>query len=195
MNLHLDKEGEIWHVEFTNDPEVGFALDRGQREAAADTQQATEAKVQVEKAGANAGVKPVLNRPIALNPDGKLPVQEVEKTFLQKFVSSPRTRVPRTDKLVFKILVGATRRHGVGFGHKWGRVNSSRSCERWYVCRCGDVRSKNTNDNGLKPLKQTQEEKISRKLRQTQMFPIAILAALRCPFMKQFLTLFSLPGI
>lgn len=99
MNLHLDKEGEIWHVEFTSDPEVGFALDCGQREAAADKQQATEAKVQVENAGANAGVKPVLNRPIALNPDGKLPVQEVEKTFLQKFVSSPRTRahVPRTD--------------------------------------------------------------------------------------------------
>jgi hypothetical protein len=30
------------------------------------------------------GVKPVLNRPVVLNEEGKLPVKEVEKTFLQR---------------------------------------------------------------------------------------------------------------
>jgi hypothetical protein len=30
------------------------------------------------------GPQPALNKPIVLTPDGKIPVPEVEKTFLQK---------------------------------------------------------------------------------------------------------------
>ncbi|RPB16910.1 hypothetical protein P167DRAFT_561872 [Morchella conica CCBAS932] len=31
------------------------------------------------------GPQPALNKPIVLTPDGKIPVPEVEKTFLQKY--------------------------------------------------------------------------------------------------------------
>lgn len=31
------------------------------------------------------GAEPALNKPIVLSPDGKLPVKEEEKTFLQKY--------------------------------------------------------------------------------------------------------------
>jgi hypothetical protein len=84
VSLHLDKGGDIWHVEFANDPAVGPYYGSSCGGFSTDQRQAPEARVQVEKTGANPGPKPVLNRPVVLNPDGKLPVQEVEKTFLQK---------------------------------------------------------------------------------------------------------------
>lgn len=64
--VHVDEKGEPYHVGFGTSA-------RGKGE---------EVEVEVVKRGA--GPKPVLNKPIVLNAEGKLESKEPEKTFLQK---------------------------------------------------------------------------------------------------------------
>jgi hypothetical protein len=67
--VHVDEKGEPYHVGFGTSA-------KGAGE---------EAEVEIVKR--NPGPKPVLNKPIVLNAEGKLESKEPEKTFLQKYVS------------------------------------------------------------------------------------------------------------
>lgn len=64
--VHIDEKGEPYHVGF------GASV-KGQGD-----------EVEVEIVKRNVGTRPVLNKPIVLNADGKLEQKEPEKTFLQK---------------------------------------------------------------------------------------------------------------
>jgi hypothetical protein len=70
FTIHVDEKGEPYHIGFN-------AYVKGQGD---------EVEVEVEVVKRGAGPKPALNRPIVLNPDGKLDTKEPEKTFLQKSV-------------------------------------------------------------------------------------------------------------
>lgn len=63
--VHVDEKGEVYHV--------GFGAAKG-----------TDDDVEVEVVRKEAGPRPVLNKPVVLNADGKLDQKEPEKTFLQK---------------------------------------------------------------------------------------------------------------
>ncbi|KAA8912453.1 hypothetical protein FN846DRAFT_887216 [Sphaerosporella brunnea] len=66
VTLRVDRAGDVWGVEITEDKDAVGAP-----------------KVEVFRS--EPGAVPALNKPIVLNPDGKVPVPEVEKTFLQKY--------------------------------------------------------------------------------------------------------------
>ncbi|KAL1594131.1 hypothetical protein SLS59_008965 [Nothophoma quercina] len=65
--VHVDEKGEPYHVGF------GTSV------------KGAGAEVEVEIVKRNPGPKPVLNKPIVLNAEGKLDGKEPEKTFLQKY--------------------------------------------------------------------------------------------------------------
>jgi len=65
--VHVDEKGEPFHVGFGTSPKG-----KGEQE------------VDVEIVKREAGPKPVLNKPVVLNAEGKLETQEPEKSFLQK---------------------------------------------------------------------------------------------------------------
>ncbi|KAJ4305208.1 hypothetical protein N0V90_000739 [Kalmusia sp. IMI 367209] len=65
--VHVDDKGEPYHVGF------GASL-KGAGE-----------ELEVEVVKREAGPKPVLNKPIVLNADGKIDAKEPEKTFFQKY--------------------------------------------------------------------------------------------------------------
>ncbi|KAL1609846.1 hypothetical protein SLS60_001511 [Paraconiothyrium brasiliense] len=64
--VHLDEKGEPYHVGFSTS-------DRGAGE-----------ELNIEVVRKAAGPKPVLNKPVVLNADGRIDSKEPEKTFLQK---------------------------------------------------------------------------------------------------------------
>ncbi|KAH7088524.1 hypothetical protein FB567DRAFT_560109 [Paraphoma chrysanthemicola] len=65
--IHVDEKGEPYHVGFGTSA-------KGSGDA-----------VEVEIAKRSPGPKPVLNKPIVLNADGKIDSKEPEKSFLQKY--------------------------------------------------------------------------------------------------------------
>ncbi|KAF2997555.1 hypothetical protein E8E13_000669 [Curvularia kusanoi] len=65
--VHVDEKGEPYHV--------GFGT----------SAKGTGKEVEVEIVKRSPGAKPVLNKPIVLNAEGKLEEKEPEKTFLQKY--------------------------------------------------------------------------------------------------------------
>ncbi|RMZ71600.1 cyclin-dependent kinase regulator pho80 [Pyrenophora seminiperda CCB06] len=65
--IHVDEKGEPYHIGFRT------------------RVKGSEEEVEVEIVKKNDGPKPVLNKPIVLNADGKIDGKEVEKTFLQKY--------------------------------------------------------------------------------------------------------------
>lgn len=67
LTLYADSEGRVWRVGFS-----AFARGSGEEE------------VLVEVQGRKEGPKPVLNRPVVLNKEGKVEGAKEEKTFLQK---------------------------------------------------------------------------------------------------------------
>ncbi|KAF2280187.1 uncharacterized protein EI97DRAFT_391080 [Westerdykella ornata] len=67
FTVHIDEKGEPYHVGFSTDV-------RGSGD-----------EVEVEVVKRESGPKPVLNKPVVLNADGKLDNKEPEKTFLQKY--------------------------------------------------------------------------------------------------------------
>ncbi|KAF2645088.1 hypothetical protein P280DRAFT_391327 [Massarina eburnea CBS 473.64] len=68
--VHVDEKGEVYHVGFS-----ATAKDNGE--------ETREVEVEVVKRGV--GPKPVLNKPVVLNAEGKIDSKEPEKTFLQKY--------------------------------------------------------------------------------------------------------------
>jgi hypothetical protein len=64
--VHVDEKGEPYHIGFA-------AVERGAGE-----------DLEVEIVKREAGPRPVLNKPIVLNAEGKIDTKEPEKTFIQK---------------------------------------------------------------------------------------------------------------
>ena len=67
--VHVDEKGEVYHVGFS-----ASAKDNGD----------DGKEVEVEVVKKSVGPKPVLNKPVVLNAEGKIDSKEPEKTFLQK---------------------------------------------------------------------------------------------------------------
>lgn len=70
FTIHVDEKGEPFHVGF------GTSAKSAGKE------------VEIEIVKRSPGPKPVLNKPVVLNAEGKLESKEPEKTFLQKYVKS-----------------------------------------------------------------------------------------------------------
>lgn len=86
--VHVDDAGEPYHVGFTTSAK-GSGSD----------------EVEVEILKRNPGPKPVLNKPIVLNAEGKIDSKEPEKSFLQKYVLAVTVRI--THQLTgSQVLVG-----------------------------------------------------------------------------------------
>lgn len=68
FTVHVDEKGEPYHIGFGTSAKSG----------------SDDVEVEVIKRGL--GPKPVLNKPVVLNADGKIDGKEPEKTFLQKYV-------------------------------------------------------------------------------------------------------------
>ncbi|KAI5852912.1 hypothetical protein DFP73DRAFT_628270 [Morchella snyderi] len=66
ITVRVDDTGKAWHVQYKAGDEAS---------SSPTVRILTQAP----------GPQPVLNKPIVLTPDGKIPVPEVEKTFLQKY--------------------------------------------------------------------------------------------------------------
>ncbi|KAF1999996.1 hypothetical protein P154DRAFT_392724, partial [Amniculicola lignicola CBS 123094] len=73
FTLHVDEKGEVYHVGFGTSLRNPSAKGTGHEE------------VVVEIVKREVGSKPVLNRPVVLNAEGKLEDKEPEKSFLQKY--------------------------------------------------------------------------------------------------------------
>ncbi|KAF1953640.1 hypothetical protein CC80DRAFT_142919 [Byssothecium circinans] len=68
--VHVDEKGEVYHVGFS---------------ASAKGNGGDKKEVDVEVVKKGAGPKPVLNKPVVLNAEGKIESKEPEKSFLQKY--------------------------------------------------------------------------------------------------------------
>lgn len=114
FTVHVDEKGEPFHVGFGTSGKGA-----GQ-------------EVEIEIVKRNPGPKPVLNKPIVLNAEGKLESKEPEKSFLQKLVLS----------LVQTEYLGINAFTGTG-----GRLRSSLSYSWCLVEETGNRQSKG-DDNG-----------------------------------------------
>lgn len=84
VTLRLDEAGGVWHVEFSSNSSVcsSPSLAPTAEDILTITQSSTP-KVMILKP--TPGPQPYLNKPVVLTPEGKIPVPEVEKSFLQKY--------------------------------------------------------------------------------------------------------------
>lgn len=85
VTLRLDDAGNVWHVEYRSDDMVRtpWLLTILQyHDSLTSKLQRTSPSVTV--LNPTPGPQPHLNKPIVLTPDGRVPVKEVEKSFLQK---------------------------------------------------------------------------------------------------------------
>jgi hypothetical protein len=100
--IHVDEKGEPFHV--------GFGT----------SAKGSGDEVEVEIKKRNVGPKPVLNKPIVLNAEGKLDGKEPEKTFLQKYVTE-QLWLWGPMLITIQILVGYRSLHGSAVGSRWRR--------------------------------------------------------------------------
>jgi hypothetical protein len=108
--IHVDDKGEPYHVGFGTSAK-GSGGD----------------EVEVEIVKRNPGPKPVLNKPIVLNAEGKLDDKEPEKSFLQKYVMLIVSRAA-VKLIVLQILVGTRTVPGgsIGFEQRRRQVGIAR---------------------------------------------------------------------
>ncbi|KAI9885823.1 MAG: hypothetical protein M1823_002402 [Watsoniomyces obsoletus] len=71
VSLHLDEQDNIWHVDL-------------RRSDAGPSKQSRD-DIQVELVRATPGPEPILNQPLVLDDQGKIPEPPVEKSFFQKY--------------------------------------------------------------------------------------------------------------
>lgn len=81
--LRLDEAGNVWHVEFSSNSSVCPPHSYQDFVFANSDLQSTAPKATILKP--TPGPQPHLNKPIVLTAEGKIPVKEIEKTFLQKY--------------------------------------------------------------------------------------------------------------
>lgn len=119
LSLHIDESNEVYHVGLSafakmskeEEKEVkreSRSLSRAvakatgvKKEALAQRmrdQNKPDAQVLVEIIKMSQAPTPVLNKPVVLNPDGKLDGKEPEKSFLQKYVARPEAVRQRLTK-------------------------------------------------------------------------------------------------
>lgn len=100
--IHVDEKGEPYHIGFRT------------------RAKSSEEEVEVEIVKKNDGPKPVLNKPIVLNAEGKIDGKEPEKTFLQKCAKmySFRSGVILT---ITQVLVGSRTLLGSSASRRWRR--------------------------------------------------------------------------
>jgi len=101
--IHVDEKGEPYHLGFGTSAK-GSGND-----------------VEVEIVKRNPGPKPVLNKPIVLNAEGKLDSKEPEKTFLQKCVVLVVPIYEAYMLIISQILVGHCTVLGCTIGGRWRR--------------------------------------------------------------------------
>jgi hypothetical protein len=117
--IHVDEKGEAYHVGFGTSA-------KGSGE-----------EVEVEIVRRNAGPKPVLNKPIVLNAEGKIDSKEPEKSFLQKCVA---LRFYTCAKLTSsQVLVGYCAVHSgtIGFGRRRFEIDTSIGSKRARYLKAG----------------------------------------------------------
>lgn len=98
--IHVDDKGEPFHI--------GFGT---KAKGSGD-------EVEVEVVRKNVGPKPVLNKPIVLNAEGKLGGEEPEKTFLQKWVET-HGLLEVTILTKMQVLVGSGTLPGCSTSRRW----------------------------------------------------------------------------
>jgi len=100
--IHVDEKGEPYHIGFRT------------------RAKGSEEEVEVEIVKKNDGPKPVLNKPIVLNAEGKVDGKEPEKTFLQKWA---KMHVLRDYMMltITQVLVGSRSLLGGSASRRWRR--------------------------------------------------------------------------
>jgi hypothetical protein len=98
--IHVDEKGVPFHIGFGTSA-------KGEGD-----------KVEVEILKRSVGPKPVLNRPIVLNAEGKVDSAEPEKSFLQKCVYS-RSQWVMAMLTTIQVLVGNCTLRGCTVGRRW----------------------------------------------------------------------------
>lgn len=109
--VHVDEKGTPYHVGLTTSAKASGGDE-----------------VEVEIVKRNPGPKPVLNKPIVLNAEGKIDSKEPEKSFLQKYVLTLDV-LAALELIVTQVLVGgcAVPCHSVGVG--WRRWEIGRGTD------------------------------------------------------------------
>jgi len=80
LSLHIDEEGEVWHVGISTQLKPVPSKAKGQvQQTSQDIPQ-----IVVEIVMPTPGASPLLNKPVVLNADGKIPQKDQEKTLFQK---------------------------------------------------------------------------------------------------------------
>jgi hypothetical protein len=100
--IHVDEKGEPYHV--------GFGT----------SAKGSGDEVEVEIVQRSPGPKPVLNKPIVLNAEGKLDSKEPEKSFLQKYVTLGSYTTH--ELITLQVLVGYCAVFGGSIGFRWRRL-------------------------------------------------------------------------
>jgi hypothetical protein len=100
--IHVDDKGEPFHI--------GFGT----------SAKGSGDEVEVEIKKRNVGPKPVLNKPIVLNAEGKLDGKEPEKTFLQKCVVQ-QSSLSEAMLTFLQVLVGSRSLLSSAIGCRWWR--------------------------------------------------------------------------
>lgn len=78
VSLHLDGRGDVWHVGFkAGRPVENYEVGKNKGDGVAG-------QVRVELVKATPGPMPVLDEPMVLDENGRMPENEVEKSFLQR---------------------------------------------------------------------------------------------------------------
>jgi hypothetical protein len=108
--IHVDEKGEPFHV--------GFGT----------SAKGSGDEVEVEIKKRNVGPKPILNKPIVLNAEGKLEGKEPEKSFLQKCVVRPSS-LSEAMLIILQVLVGSRAFLGSAISCRWWREIRHRRLE------------------------------------------------------------------
>jgi hypothetical protein len=108
--IHVDEKGEPFHV--------GFGT----------SAKGSGDEVEVEIKKRNVGPKPILNKPIVLNAEGKLEGKEPEKSFLQKCVVRPIS-LSEAMLIILQVLVGSRAFLGSAISCRWWREIRHRRLE------------------------------------------------------------------
>jgi hypothetical protein len=108
--IHIDDKGEPFHIGFSTSA-------KGSGDGP-----------EVEIVKKNVGPKPVLNKPIVLNAEGKLEGKEQEKTFLQKYVYTDSVWA-NFMLTTIQVLVGSRTLLGGTTGYGWWR----KGMKHWHL--------------------------------------------------------------
>ncbi|KAK4993181.1 hypothetical protein LTR66_000120 [Elasticomyces elasticus] len=87
LTLHVDNEGEVYHIGYsaTQKPAASAKSSKSGKDKGDKPAALAGEELKVEIVRQKAGPQPYLNKPVVLNPDGKVESEEPQKSFLQKY--------------------------------------------------------------------------------------------------------------